>query len=106
MSELKSVLEHTLNVHKSLITDTDSGDMTILEKQDMEPVIEIAKSMREANTRIGTHTHVGKSHMRPVAEVPMMIYNQSIREGWTKADWRKWINNPDNKAFRITDGRF
>jgi hypothetical protein len=34
----------------------------------------------------------------------MTIYEQSIHEGWTDKDWAKWLNDPDNRAFRVWRG--
>ena len=47
------------------------------------------------------------SELKHVAEVPMVIYQQAIREGWAndKKKWKKWLNDPDNKLFRIWQGR-
>lgn len=40
-----------------------------------------------------------------VARVPMTVYEQSLHEGWDENDWKKWLNDPDNKAFRIWPGQ-
>lgn len=40
-----------------------------------------------------------------VARVPMTIYEQAIHEGWDEDRWKQWLNDPDNKAFRIWPGR-
>ena len=73
-------------------------------QQDVEPVANLANLAREDNEVIG---HRKSRNMIPVAEVPMIIYEQAFREGWhnDKKKWRQWLNNPDNKIFRITDGR-
>lgn len=42
---------------------------------------------------------------RHVARVPLTIYEQSIRESWDENDWKRWLNDPDNAAFRIWKGR-
>jgi hypothetical protein len=45
--------------------------------------------------------------MVPVAEIPLLVFERAHREGWLhdKAAWRKWLNDPVNKVFRVTDGR-
>lgn len=40
-----------------------------------------------------------------VARVPMTIYEQAFHEQWDEAKWKDWLNDPDNKAFRIWPGR-
>ncbi len=106
MAQKKSIVRHTGDTATELVTDLHTGDMTIHTAQEMQPVLDEAKRMREASKQMGTHQRIGQNHMRPVAEVPMLVYNQSIRENWGKKEWRKWLNDPDNKAFRITDGKF
>ena len=41
--------------------------------------------------------------LRHVAEVPMVIYQKAIREGWAndKAKWKKWLNDPNNKLLEL-----
>ena len=67
-------------------------------KQDIQPVIEHCKTLAENKP--------GKD-FRHVAEVPMVIYQKAMREGWVKdkAKWKKWLNDPDNKVFRTWQGK-
>jgi hypothetical protein len=45
--------------------------------------------------------------MRHIAEVPMVIWQKALREGWSqdRAKWKEWLNNPDNKVFRTWQGK-
>jgi hypothetical protein len=45
--------------------------------------------------------------MRHIAEVPMVIWQKALREGWSKdrAKWKQWLNDPDNKVFRTWQGK-
>ena len=67
-------------------------------KQDIQPVIEHCKTLAENKP--------GKD-FRHVAEVPMVIYQKAMREGWVKdkAKWKKWLNEPENKVFRTWQGK-
>ncbi len=49
---------------------------------------------------------VGKN-MRHVAEVPLVIWEKAVQEGWSKDQnaWKKWLNDPDNKVFRTWQGK-
>lgn len=41
-----------------------------------------------------------------VAEVPVTVYEKAVAEGWDNPDgWRRWLNDPDNAAFRTWKGR-
>lgn len=47
-----------------------------------------------------------KGHMKLIARgVPVHVYEQSVREDWDQADWAKWLNDPDNRDFRVWPGR-
>jgi hypothetical protein len=35
----------------------------------------------------------------------MTVAEKAIRENWDDSDWKKWLNDPDNAAFRIWPGR-
>ncbi len=45
--------------------------------------------------------------MRLAAKVPMAVVEQAMREGWfnDNARWRAWLNDPDNRKFRVAEGR-
>ena len=53
-------------------------------------------------------------HMRPVAEIPMTVYEQGLRESrqqthmspdaYLKRFLKRWANDPANKAFRLSEG--
>lgn len=92
------------DVLREIITpDNGSEDFVARTAQDLEPVIELASEMRDLHHVVGHR----KSSMTPIAEIPLIIYEQAVREGWhddPKA-WKKWLNDPQNKVFRITDGR-
>ena len=37
--------------------------------------------------------------------VPLTVWEQSEREGWDEKAWSRWLNDPDNAAFRVWRGR-
>ena len=67
-------------------------------QQNVQPVIDQVKVFSE-NTPGKTFRHA--------AEIPMVIWNKALREGWhnDKTAWKKWLNDPDNKAFRVWKGK-
>ena len=77
----------------------DSDKTWIVTQQDCKGIVAAAKAMSEL-------PHTDKS-FKPVALIPDEILNRAYLEGWfhDKAKWRAWANDPDNKAFRITQGR-
>ena len=62
-----------------------------------EPIIERAKMLSEL-TPGDTFRHA--------AIIPPHVWDQACREGWQndKARWKKWANDPDNRAFRTWPG--
>lgn len=47
-----------------------------------------------------------KGDMKLIARgVPLFVWEQSEREQWDENDWAKWLNDPDNAAFRVWRGR-
>lgn len=80
-------------------TDT-SGERYVFETiEDHEPTIESAKVLREHVTSKDTFRHV--------ARVPLTVYEKALREGWAddQDKWRRWLNDPDNAAFRVWEGQ-
>lgn len=81
----------------------DSEPLVVERAENVSAVLDEAKRVREE--------HEGRWHkrelLRPVAEVPASVVEQAMREGWFKDQkkWKQWMNNPDNKAFRIWGGR-
>ena len=74
-------------------------DRVIIEDvQDCEPVIEAAKRLSEQTPG---------EDFRHVAFIPDFVMRKAMREGWANDNeaWRKWANDPDNKAFRTWPGR-
>jgi len=67
-------------------------------QQNIQPVLEHVKMLSDNKP--------GKD-LRHVAEVPIIIYNKAVREGWVndRAAWKKWLNDPDNKLFRTWKGK-
>ncbi len=66
-------------------------------EMDAEPIVETNRVLQEL--------HPVKSTNKLIARVPMTVYEQSIHENWDEDKWKKWLNDPDNAAFRIWKGR-
>lgn len=77
----------------------EGDDRYIVTEQDCGGIVAAAKAMSEL-------PHNDKS-MKPVAFIPDEVLNRAMLEGWfhDKAKWRAWANDPDNRDFRITQGR-
>lgn len=80
------------------IIPLDKDNFVIKTTFDMENVLENNKMLRENQN--------SRSDFRMLARgVPLTVYEKSIKEDWDESDWAKWLNDSDNKAFRIYEGR-
>lgn len=75
----------------------DLGDRKVLELvENTDPVLARVKAITEAQP----DRHDG---MRHEAEIPAHVMRQAYIEGWVHDEerWRRWANDPANRAFRI-----
>lgn len=59
----------------------------------------------EANNRALAEGQSARAPMTLLARVPMTVYEQSIREEWSEADWTRYLNSAEAKPFRVWPGR-
>jgi hypothetical protein len=85
---------------RTMIWEDDQPDIVhVYTEQDMTEIIEENKVMRELPLD-------PKSNFRTLARgVPITVAEQALRENWDDNDWKKWLNDPDNAAFRVWPGR-
>lgn len=98
----KVIYDHTGTVTRVLHTNEDGdafGDFAIQTVEDVEPAIESAKVLADE--------HAERGDLKHVARVPVTVVEKAMREGWfhDQAAWRRWMNDPDNKKFRVWQGR-
>ena len=75
------------------------GDFAIETIEDVEPLLDSVKVLRDEHRRGGDMKHV--------ARIPVTIYEKAIREGWAndQAAWRRFLDDADNAAFRVWRGK-
>ena len=83
----------------------EDGRPIFLMEQDADPVIDHAHELgRDSPARPVSH-----SKARHVAEIPTIIYYELLRKFGpprdNPSDWKKWFNDPENRAFRVWGGR-
>lgn len=86
----------------SLLRDVD-GLYVVSE----EPVAELLDANQaQANTRAGRRNT--QHHMLEVARIPTTLYHELRRKfgplKHNEADWKRWLNDPDNRLFRTWHG--
>lgn len=86
-------------VRNVIHADTDDPDKFAIETtEEVDQLLDFCKAKREAVANAPD----GLVH---VAEVPLSIAERAEIEGWDQADWRRWLNDPDNAGFRTWKGR-
>ena len=92
----RTIIDHKLGYKHEFATEDDK--VVYHTTQDVQPVLEHVKQL--------SYNKPGKD-LRHVAEVPMVIYQQMIRDGSIndKKALKKWLNDPDNRPFRTWKGR-
>jgi len=82
------------------IVEAPGGDELIVHTE------QEAERLLRANARDADVDQRGRT-FRLVARVPMPIVQQAKREGWHRdpVKWKAFLNDPDNRAFRVWQGR-
>ena len=98
--ERRSV-ERDGTITRTLVSGDLHDDLVVHTEQDVGAILDHVHELREHTT------HNPNGLMRHAAKVPVTVYEQAVREGWVNDQdaWRAWLNDPDNKAFRVWKGR-
>jgi hypothetical protein len=99
MTEVKNVYRNADGVRRTSIWDDENpNQITVHTEIDLTQAIENNKALRELHPRRSTNKLVARG-------VPLTVAEQAIREQWDDNDWKRWLNDPDNAAFRVWQGR-
>jgi hypothetical protein len=96
MSERKRVYRDSDGIKRTLIwDDEDDSKVTVKTEQDLEEILEGAARRRD--------DHNPRADMWGVGYVPVSVWEQSVREQWDEAAWRRWWNG-EGRPFRTSPG--
>jgi hypothetical protein len=96
--ELKLLYRNSDGVKRISVADTESpNSFKVMTSVDVDKVLESVKRDEELLDNSSTN--------KLLARVPLTVYEQSIHENWDDADWKRWLNEPDNKLFRVWKGK-
>jgi len=99
MTERKVVYQDDGTVKRTMVWEDDEPETVhVYTEQDLTQAIENNKILAELHPRRSTNKVVARG-------VPVSVYEKSILEGWDSKDWAKWLDDPDNRAFRVWQGR-
>lgn len=85
------------------------GDQTFIEtEQQVDHILEHNK--RKSNSyEKGSLIGNTQKHQQHIAEIPVTIYYELVKKYGTiqqnPKDWKKWLNDPDNRFFRTGGGK-
>jgi hypothetical protein len=94
-----TLLDFDTAKRKKVIYHEEDGKTYIETRVDNNDLVEGAKIMREYA--------VHEKDFKPVCVIPEDVLNRAFTEGWfhDKTAWKRWANDPSNKAFRLSEGR-
>jgi len=99
VAERKVVYRNDGAVKREMIWDDDDpGTVHVYTEQDLEQALKNNAIMRELHPRRSTNKLVARG-------VPIQVAEKAMLEGWDEQDWKRWLNDPDNAAFRIWKGQ-
>jgi hypothetical protein len=92
------VYEDRNGVRRTLIADDERPDRFVVKtSQDLEPILDSVARDRELMPNTGVN--------KLAARIPVSIYERSIHEEWSEADWKRWLNSSEAEPFRIWKGQ-
>lgn len=95
-------------IREWFIPDESAGTFTIQTEQNVDALVEANKA--QANAFNGVHSPYGENigADTKVASIPLNIYYDLLRKyGHMRQNpgpWKRWLNDPDNAAFRTRPG--
>lgn len=99
MAERSVVYRDSDGVRRTMYWDDASpGEITVKTEIDLTQAIENNHILRDLHPRRSMNKLVARG-------VPLTVWEQSHREQWDDNDWKRWLNDPDNAAFRVWPGR-
>ena len=97
--EVKKTYRKSDGVTRTMIWEDDESDTVHVHTEiDMTQAVENNKILSELHPRRSTNKLVARG-------VPLTVYEQSVQENWDDDRWKRWLNDPDNAAFRVWKGR-
>jgi len=95
--EHKTVYVNQDGVRRTMISDDDRpNEIRVYTEADMTSLVDNNKALAELHPKGSTN--------KLLARVPMTVYEKAVIEDWDEQDWQKWLNDPDNRAFRVWGG--
>lgn len=99
MAERKVIYRNEDGVRRTMIwEDTDPYTVHVQTQQDLTQAIRNNKLLQEQHPRRSTNKLVARG-------VPISVAEKAMLEQWDEQDWARWLDDADNAAFRVWQGR-
>lgn len=93
--------------------DQPADDSYIIESvQDVEDIIDLNKAQYNSTDERARFSPLNSSVDIPIARIDMVTYMELVREGiinlrgeGDEKAFTKWLNDPENRAYRLRPGR-
>jgi hypothetical protein len=95
----RMLLDSSGGVLRWVSTTPGNDSVVVTDEQEVGDIL-------RANARDADVDQTGR-HFRLAARIPLSIINKARAEGWLHDEqkWRDFLNDPDNRAFRVWPGR-
>ena len=104
----KKLLTQNVFDQKKTYLTSDSDGLGIITETETSPLVKHNRSA-EADWRPGSMIGNTQKHIQPIANIPTVIYYDLLKRFGSYKDnpkaWKRWLNDPDNRAFRTTGGK-
>ena len=96
---------------RTYVETNDEGDIAVTHVEDVGDLLDANKALANHN---GKHIGRNKDEWRHLARIPMTVYFELMRQkiisedGYSIVDqkaFRRWLNDPDNRYFRTSEGK-
>lgn len=106
MSERLLDFDPLTGIRQFIDTDEMTGISTIRTEQDVTDIVELNKLQRNTFSSGKDKWSDGFDHRTKVASIPLGIYMELKKSGVLRdpVAFKRWLNDPDNAAFRTRPG--
>jgi hypothetical protein len=99
MAERKVVYRDDGAIKRTMIWEDDEPEVLhVYTEQDLTQAVKNNKILQELHPRRSTNKLLARG-------VPVSVAERAMREDWGDDDWKRWLNDSDNAAFRVWPGR-
>jgi hypothetical protein len=95
LSRLGDPIKRLMRYNPNETNSRQGGAIHFLAEQNVDAIL--------AANRADADIDQSKNVFRHVARVPLSIWDQACREGWSDDNkaWARWLRDPDNRAFLV-----